>query len=66
MNYNEDDIVRLRAQLSEALSKIPKRLNNASVQAVRSYREAHSRAIKVLNKRNATGFELQSALNEVS
>ena len=66
MTYEEQEAERLRAILREGLRKVPARINSASVQAVRDYKDAYKRAMKVVDKRNATPSELQNMINQVA
>lgn len=65
MTHDEQEVERLRGILREGLRKVPTRINSASVQAVRDYKDAYKRAVKVVDKRNATPSELQSMINQV-
>ena len=66
MTHDEKEVERLRGVLRNALRKVPDRINSASVQAVRDYKEAYKRAMKVVDKRNATPSEIQSMINQVA
>lgn len=65
MTHDEQETERLRGILREGLRKVPARISGASVQAVRDYKEAYKRALKVVDKRNATPSEIQSMINQV-
>lgn len=65
MTHDEQEAERLRGILRNALRKVPERINSASVKAVRDYKDAYKRAVKVVDKRNATPSELQSMINQV-
>lgn len=66
MTHDEKEIERLRNILRDGMRRVPERINGASVQAVRDYKEAYKRATKLIDKRNATPSELQSAINQVA
>lgn len=65
MTHEEQEVERLRNVLRNGMRRVPDRINGASVQAVRDYKEAYKRAAKLVDKRNATPGELQSAINQV-
>ena len=66
MTHDEKEIERLRDTLRERLRRVPDRINGASVQAVREYKLAYTKAVKVVDKKNASAHELQSMINQVS
>lgn len=55
-----------RANLQRMVSKVPPRINSASVQTVRSYKKAVAAAIKTLEKSRPTLESLQSAHNTLA
>jgi hypothetical protein len=65
MTHDEQEVERLRTVLRNGMRRAPERINGASVQVVREYKEAYKRAAKLVDKRNATPSELQSAINQV-
>lgn len=65
MTHDEKEVDRLRGILREGLRKVPARISSASVQVVRDYKDAYRRAVKVVDKRNATPSELQNMINQV-
>lgn len=66
MTRDEQEVERLRGVLREGMRRVPARINGASVQAVRDYKDAYKRATKLVDKRNATPSELQSMINQVT
>ena len=58
----QEKINDLRNQLREAVKKVPHRINSASVQAVRDYKDAYTKAVKMIDKKGAKETELRSAL----
>lgn len=55
-------IQELKQQLREATKRVPTRINSASVQAVRDYKDAYKKAVKLIDKQGAKETELRSAL----
>ena len=55
-------IEQLRQQLREAVKRVPARINGASIQAVREYKESYKKAVKLIDKKGAKETELRSAL----
>jgi ribosomal protein S20 len=58
-------IESLKSQLRQAIKRVPDRINGASVQAVREYKEAYKKATKLVDKKGAKEIELRSALTAV-
>jgi len=58
-------IENLRNQLREATKRVPARINSASVQAVRDYKDAYKKAVKLIDKKGVKETELRSALTAV-
>jgi len=58
-------IENLRNQLREATKRVPSRINSASVQAVRDYKDAYKKAVKLIDKKGVKETELRSALTAV-
>lgn len=55
-------IEELRNKLREAVKRVPARINGASIQAVREYKDSHKKAVKLIEKKGAKETELRSAL----
>ena len=58
-------IENLRNQLREATKRVSARINSASVQAVRDYKDAYKKAVKLIDKKGVKETELRSALTAV-
>jgi ElaB/YqjD/DUF883 family membrane-anchored ribosome-binding protein len=66
MTEDEREIERLRTELRQSLRRVPERINGASIQAVRDYKEAYKRASKLVDKSKATAHELRMTINQVT
>lgn len=66
MTEDEREIQHLRDVLRQSLRRAPERINGASIQAVRDYKEAYKRAVKAVDKTKATAHELRMLINQVT
>lgn len=66
MTEEQREIERLRTSLRERLGKVPPWINDASIQAVRDWKESHKKATKLADKKNATANELHAAINSIA
>jgi len=53
-------------QLNELLRRTPKFLATASIQGVRSWKDRHKAALKVLQNKNSSRAELCASINSMS
>ena len=60
------DIEELRETLRRLAHTVPAWLGKATLHETQAWKRRRDEAIKVLNKRNATAFELKSAIKSVS
>ena len=65
MSYEQEQAQRLRDELSQRMNKVPDRVKNGSVQAVREWVGRREEAAKLLKKRGATVTEYISAISRL-
>jgi len=64
-NTEQQEKEELRKSLGLALQKCPARLNSASIQQVRVWKETYAKAKKVFEKSRSTPAELVAAINSI-
>lgn len=65
MSYDAQQINRLRSELMVAIDKVPLRVRDGGVMAVRSWMDARREAQRIAKKPSATAAELMSAIRRI-